>query len=181
MGQLVRFLAAVPEWVWFMMLAIAIAGIQQLRVVNERADKLTAQTELANYRTEVAERDRRNAAKSRAEEQRLQRNKEIEDANAREERLALEGDVDRYRDAGVSLQHEVDRLRDGRRATCDAIAAQQRQARPTASMVCGELLGELDQMAGSLGEALGRSRIAGLTCERIADANSQTSPGSARQ
>lgn len=176
-----RFLAAVPEWVWFMMLAIGIAGIQQLRVVNERADKLTAQTELANYRTEVAERDRRNAAKSRAEEQRQQRNKEIEDANAREERLALEGDVARYRDAGVGLQHEVNKLRNGRGATCDAIAAQQRQARPTASMVCGELLGELDQMAGSLGEALGRSRIAGLTCERIADANHQTSPGSDSQ
>ncbi len=176
-----RFLAAVPEWVWFMMLVFAVAGIQELRVVNERADKLTAQTELANYRNEVAERDRRNSVKSRAEELRKQRNKEIEDANSREERLALEGDVARYRDAGVGLQHEVDRLRNGRAATCDAIAAQQRQARPTASMVCGELLGELDQMAGSLGEALGRSRIAGLTCERIADANSQNSPGSDNQ
>lgn len=164
-----------------MMLVVAVAGVQQLRVVNERADKLTAQTELANYRTEVAERDRRNAAKSRAEEQRQQRLKDEEDRNAREERLALEGDVDRYRDIGERLQKQYDRVQRGRDATCDLVTAQQREARPTTGMVCGQLLEELDAMAGSLGEALGRSRIAGQTCERIADGISQNSPASSRQ
>lgn len=148
---------------------VLVAGGQQYRVVVAQGEAGAARGEMADYRLQVSERDRRAAAQVRAEEQRQQKIKDQEDENARLEKLALQGDVDRYRAAGVGLQQQVDRLQRGRGATCDLVSAQQREARPTASMVCGQLLGELDQMAGSLGEALGRSRIAGLACEAIAD------------
>ncbi|MHA7114615.1 DUF2514 family protein [Pseudomonas promysalinigenes] len=164
-----NWLDAVPAWCWWLIALVLVAGGQQYRVVVAQGDTATARGELADYRLEVAERDRRAAAQVRDEEQRQQKIKDQEDENARVEKLALQGDVDRYRAAGVGLQQQIDRLRRGRGATCDLVSAQQRETRPSASMVCGQLLGELDQMAGSLGEALGRSRIAGLACEGIAD------------
>ncbi|WP_060476739.1 DUF2514 family protein [Pseudomonas monteilii] len=164
-----NWLAAVPAWCWWMIALVLVAGGQQYRVVVAQGETATARADLADYRLQVAERDRRAAAQVRTEEQRQQKIKDQEDENARREKLALQGDVDRYRAAGVGLQQQIDRLQRGRGATCDLISAQQRETRPTTSMVCGQLLGELDQMAGSLGEALGRSRIAGLGCERIMD------------
>ncbi|WP_323613008.1 DUF2514 family protein, partial [Pseudomonas putida] len=55
------------------------------------------------------------------------------------------------------------------RATCDTIAAQQRQAGTSAVVVLGGLLEESDRMAGDLSTALERSRIAGLACEAVVD------------
>uniref|UniRef100_UPI002B24C74C DUF2514 family protein n=1 Tax=Pseudomonas putida TaxID=303 RepID=UPI002B24C74C len=55
------------------------------------------------------------------------------------------------------------------RATCDTIAAQQRQAGTSAVVVLGGLLEESDRMAGDLAKALERSRIAGLACEAVID------------
>lgn len=164
-----KWLAAVPVWCWWLIALVLVAGGQQYRVVVAQGETATARADLADYRLQVAERDRRAAAQVRTEEQRQQKIKDQEDENARREKLALQGDVDRYRAAGVGLQQQIDRLQRGRGATCDLVSAQQPETRPTTSMVCGQLLGELDQMAGSLGEALGRSRIAGLGCEAILD------------
>lgn len=163
------WLGALPAWCWWLIALVFVAGGQQYRVVVAQGETETARADLAEYRLQVAERDRRAAAQVRTEEQRQQKIKDQEDENARREKLALQGDVDRYRAAGVGLQQQIDRLQRGRGATCDLVSAQQRETRPTTRMVCGQLLGELDQMAGSLGEALGRSRIAGLGCERIMD------------
>lgn len=162
-------LGALPAWCWWLIALVLVAGGQQYRVVVAQGEAIQAQADMSDYRLQVAERDRRAAAQVRAEEQRQQKIKDQGDENARREKLALQGDVDRYRAAGVGLQQQIDRMQRGRGATCDLVSAQQREARPSTSMVCGQLLGELDQMAGSLGEALGRSRIAGLTCEAIAD------------
>lgn len=163
------WLGAVPAWCWWLIALVLVAGGQEIRVGAEKSAASAVRAELSDYRLQVAERDRRAAAQVRAEEQRQQKIKDQGDENARREKLALQGDVDRYRAAGVGLQQQIDRMQRGRGATCDLVSAQQREARPSTSMVCGQLLGELDQMAGSLGEALGRSRIAGLTCEAIAD------------
>ncbi len=69
----------------------------------------------------------------------------------------------------VGLRGEIDRLRNGRSATCDTIATQQRKAGVSAVVVLGGLLEESDRMAGDLAKALERSRIAGLSCEAIMD------------
>ncbi|WP_236192619.1 DUF2514 family protein, partial [Pseudomonas urethralis] len=65
------------------------------------------------------------------------------------------------------MRGEIARLRDGHRATCGAIATQQRQAGTSAVVVLGGLLEDADRMAGSCAAALERSRIAGLACESI--------------
>lgn len=164
-----NWIGAVPTWCWWLIALVLVAGGQEIRVGAGKVEASTAKSELADYRLQVAERDRRAAAQIRTEEQRQQKIKDQEGENARLEKLALQGDIDRYRAAGVGLRQQIDRLQRGRGATCDLVSAQQRETRSTTSMVCGKLLGELDQMAGSLGEALGRSRIAGLACEAIAD------------
>ena len=71
--------------------------------------------------------------------------------------------------AAGGLYDEIARLRAGRRATCDTIAAQQRQAGTSAVVVLGGLLEDADRMAGDLAAALERSRIAGLACEAVVD------------
>ncbi|KXK67374.1 hypothetical protein BC89_32290, partial [Pseudomonas monteilii] len=71
--------------------------------------------------------------------------------------------------ASDGLRGEIARLRAGHRATCDTIAAQQRQAGTSAVVVLGGLLEESDRMAGDLATALERSRIAGMACEAVVE------------
>ena len=118
---------------------------------------------------QVAERDRRAAAKTRTEEQRRQAAADEEGESARKKLELAQGRADTAESAADGLRGEIARLRDGHRATCDTIAAQQRQAGTSAVVVLGGLLEESDRMAGDLATALERSRIAGLACEAVVD------------
>ena len=59
-------LKLVPAWAWWLLALMLVAGGQQVRVYS-------AQAELANYRAEVSERDRRAAMAVLAENQRGRR------------------------------------------------------------------------------------------------------------
>lgn len=120
---------------------------------------------LADYRLEVSERDRRAAAQARTEEQRRQAVADEEGESARQELELAKGRAAAAESAAGGLRGEIARLRDGHRATCDTIAAQQRQARTSAV----GLLEESDRMAGDLAKALERSRIAGGAWEAVVD------------
>lgn len=164
-----NWIGAVPAWVWWLVVVVIVGGGQQSRVVIAQGDVASARKELSDYRLEVSERDRRNAAKARTEEQRQQSIADEQGKQADEKLAEFER---RYADSlsgSDSLRAEIKRLRDGRAATCDAISSQQRPAAPTASVVLGELLAELDGMAGESVKALERGRIAGLACEAIVD------------
>lgn len=161
------WLRLLPGWFWWLLALAAVAGGQQLRVAGAQADAATERQALADYRVEIAERDRRNTARDRAEEQRRQQVADEEGRNADRERELLQGRVAASESAAGGLRGQIDRLRAGHRATCDTIAAQQRQAGISSVMVLGGLLEDADRMAGSLAEALGRSRLAGEACERI--------------
>ncbi|MNO96521.1 hypothetical protein D3C76_881940 [compost metagenome] len=115
----------------------------------------------------MSERDRRAAAQARTEEQRRQAMADEEGESARKKLELAQGRAIAAESAAGGLRGEIARLRDGRRATCDTISAQQRQTGTSASVVLGELLEEADRMAGSLAEALERSRIAGVACQSI--------------
>ncbi|GLO14707.1 hypothetical protein PPUJ20028_32900 [Pseudomonas putida] len=117
----------------------------------------------------MAERDRRAAAQARTEEQRRQAVADEEGESARQKLELAQGRAAAAESAAGGLRGEIARLRDGRRATCDAIAAQQSQAGTSAVVVLGGLLEEADRMASSCAAALERSGIAGLSCERIND------------
>ena len=161
------WIGAVPAWCWWLIALVLVAGGQQYRVVVAQGEIETARRELADYRLEVAERDRRAAAKSRTEEQRRQAVADEEGESARKKLELAKGRAADAESAADGLRGEIARLRAGHRATCDTIAAQQRQAGTSAVVVLGGLLEESDRMAGSCAAALERSRIAGLACESI--------------
>lgn len=60
MEKLVRL---VPAWCWWLIALVLVAGGQQYRVVVAQGETAEARTELSDYRLEVAERDRRAAAR----------------------------------------------------------------------------------------------------------------------
>lgn len=158
------WLGAVPAWCWWLIALALVAGGQQYRVAVAEDDTATARGELADYRLEVSERDRRASAQVRTEEQRRQAAADEEGERARKKLELAQGRAATAESAADGLRGEIARLRDSHRATCDTIAAQQRQARTSAVVVLGGLLEEADRMAGSCAAALERSRIAGDAC-----------------
>ncbi|POF93243.1 DUF2514 family protein [Pseudomonas putida] len=164
-----NFLGAIPAWCWWLIALVLVAGGQQYRVVVAQGETGIARSELADYRLEVAERDRRAAAQARTEEQRRQAVADEEGESARQKLELAQGRADTAESAADGLRGEIARLRAGRAATCDTIAAQQREAGASAVVVLGGLLEESDRMAGDLASALERSRIAGLACEAVVD------------
>lgn len=171
-----NWLGAVPAWCWWLIALVLVAGGQQYRVVIEQgaaADAMaeTARSEkaMADYRLEVSERDRRAAAQARTEEKRRQAVADEEGESARKKLELAQGRAAAAESSAGGLRGEIARLRDGHRATCDAIATQQRQAGASAVLVLGGLLEDADRMAGSCSAALERSRIAGLACEAVVD------------
>lgn len=166
--------AAVPAWCWWLIALVLVAGGQEIRVGSgkseaaaARGETATARTELTDYRLLVAERDRRAAGQARAEEQRRQSVADEEGESARQQLELAQGRAAAAESAAGGLRGEIARLRAGQSATCSAIATQQRKAGTSAVVVFGELLEEADRMAGSLAEALERSRVAGSSCEAI--------------
>ena len=164
-----NWLGAVPAWCWWLIALVLVAGGQQYRVVVVQGETAEARTELADYRLVVAENSRRAAVQARTEEQRRQALADEEGRRADEQYTNLEGRAVAAESRAVGLRGEIARLRAGHRATCDTIAAQQRQAGISAVVVLGGLLEESDRMAGDLATALERSRIAGLACEAVVD------------
>lgn len=173
MEQLVRL---VPSWCWWLIALVLVAGGQQYRVAiaegaaaESSAETAKSDKALADYRLEVAERDRRAAAQTRTEERRRQAVADEEGEDARKKLELAQGRAATAESAASGLRGEIQRLRDGHRATCDTIATQQRQAGTAAVVVLGGLLEDADRMAGDLATALERSRIAGLACEAVVD------------
>lgn len=161
------WISAVPAWCWWLIALVIVAGGQEIRVGAGKSDASAARAELADYRLQVSERDRRAASQARTEEQRRQVVAEEEDRKADEKYTDLEGRAVAAESRAVGLRGEIARLRAGRSATCGAIAAQQREAGTSAAGVLGGLLEDADRMAGVFAKALERSRIAGLACESI--------------
>lgn len=164
-----NWLSAVPVWCWWLIALVLVTGGQQYRVVVAQGETGAARIELADYRLQVAERDRRAAAQARTEEQRRQTVADEEGESARKKLELAKGRAAAAESAADGLRGEIARLRDSHRATCDTIATQQRQTGTSAVLVLGGLLEESDRMAGDLAKALERSRIAGLACEAVVD------------
>ncbi|MDN5518495.1 DUF2514 family protein [Pseudomonas sp.] len=165
---------AVPVWCWWLIAMVLLAGGQEIRVGAGKVEASKAKSELADYRLQVAERDRRAAAQARTEERRRQSVANEEGESARQRLELAQGRAAAAESAAGGLRGEIARLRAGRSATCDTVATQQRQAGTSAVLVLGGLLEESDRMAGDLATALERSRIAGLACEAVVDGMKST-------
>lgn len=139
------WLAAVPAWCWWLIALLLVAGGQQYRVVVAQGDTETARSDLADYRLEVSERDRRAAAQVRSEEQRRQAVADKEGESARRKLELAESRAADAESAAGGLRGEIERLRAGRAATCGVIATQQRQAGTSAVVVLGDCLKSLTE------------------------------------
>lgn len=163
------WLKLVPSWIWWLLVLLTVTGGQQLRVINALSEAKSFALALADYKTEVAERDRRALVATREEERRRQVAVNEVENNAREKLELAKADAAAAEFAADGLRGEIKRLRNSRSATCGAIASSQRAAGESAVLVLGGLLEDADRMAGSLAEALERSRIVGLACEKSYD------------
>lgn len=151
---------ALPLWAYILAAAILAVGIQQIRV-------LSAQSELSDYRLEIAERDRRADAAARVEEQRRQSIADKEAQDAHKQQSIAESNAAAASADADSLRKQVARLLASRSATCDAIAANGSKAAGSIAGVLAELLDESVRRNQVLAKEADRSRIAGMACQRI--------------
>lgn len=168
------WLKAIPAWCWALLGGLLLTGLvggaQQLRVSGLQVALSTEKSAHSSYRTEVAERDRRAALAALAETKRRIAAVDEVDSDAKDKLDAALADAADAQSAADRLQLEVNRLRASRGATCDTIAAQQRQAGTSAVAVLADLFESADRRAGELAAALDRSRVAGFACEAAYDA-----------
>ena len=163
------WLKLVPAWAWWALALVVVAGGQQIRVSSAQSVADGAQRELADYRAEVAERDRRAAMFVIQENQRRQAATEKADAEAQQQLAAARGDAER---AGTALERLQQRLTAAEQRSRDAgnsITAQLGQAAEDTARVRADLFGRLGAAAQLYAGIADQRGIAGVACEKSYD------------
>lgn len=163
---MIAWMKLVPSWAWWALALAVVAGGQQIRVISAHAVAAGAQRELADYRTEVAERDRRAAVFVIQENQRRQAVTEKADAEAQQQLAAARGDAER---AGSALERLKLRLAAAEQRSRDAgnsITAQLGQAAEDAARVRADVLGRLGEAVRLYAGIADERGIAGAACEK---------------
>jgi ABC-type transporter Mla subunit MlaD len=146
-------------WLWVVLAALASIGYLSWRLDSVKVDRALVATE----------RDTANArVTSLGNTLRLQRqitddiNRVSDDAKAKTEHVAAAVDIADSR--ARSLQQQITDLVASRKS-CTAEVASGSKARADLTVLLADLRRMADETAGSLAEALDRSRIAGFACE----------------
>ena len=163
------WLKLVPAWGWWALALAVVAGWQQIRVSSAQSVAAGAQRELAEYRAEVAERDRRAAVFIIQENQRRQAAMEKADAEAQQQLDQAHSDAER---AGTALERLQQRLAAAEQRSRDAgnsITAQLGKAAEDAARMRADMLGRLGAAAQLYAGIADRRGIAGVACERAYD------------
>lgn len=152
-------LRMIPIWVWVVLVALTSVGYLNWRLDSVKADRALIATE----------RDSANArATSLTNTLDLQRqltddiNRVSDDAKAKTEHVTAAVAIADGR--ARSLQQQITDLL-ATRKSCTAEVASGSKARADLTVLLAELRRSADERAGSLAEALDRSRIAGFACE----------------
>ncbi|MEG2041160.1 MAG: hypothetical protein RR068_08635, partial [Hafnia sp.] len=108
------WLKLIPTWAWWLIAVLVVGAGQQYRLMDSQGetDSARAQTakvksDLADYRLEVSERDRRAAAQARNEEQRRQKAADEEGENARHKLDLAEGRAATAESAADGMRGEI--------------------------------------------------------------------------
>lgn len=163
------WLKLVPAWAWWALALVVVAGWQQIRVSSAQSVAAGAQRELADYRAEVAERDRRGAMFIIQENQRRQAATEKADEEAQQKLAAARDDAER---AGSALERLKLRLAAAEQRSRDAgnsITAQLGQAAEDTARVRADLFGRLGAAAQLYAGIADQRGIAGVACEKSYD------------
>lgn len=163
------WLKFVPGWVWLLALAVVAAG-QQIRVLSAQSVASKAQADLATYRTEVSERDRRAALFVIQENQRRQAATEKADAEAQEQLAAARTDAERAGSALERLQQRLAAAEQRSRDAGNAITAQLSQAAEDAARVRADVFGRVGEAAQLYAAVADDRGIAGTACEKSYEA-----------
>lgn len=164
------WLKLVPSWAYWLIALAVVAGGQQIRVMSAQSVASKAQADLATYRAEVSERDRRAAMALIQENQRRQAATEKADAEAQEQLAAARTDAER---AGSALERLKLRLAASEQRSRDAgnaITAQLGQAAEGAARVRADVLGRVGEAAQLYAGVADERGIAGSACEKAYDA-----------
>ena len=152
-------LRMVPTWLWVVLAALVSIGYLSWRLDSVKADRASI----------AIERDTANArVTSLGNTLRLQRqitddiNRVSDDAKAKAERVTTAVAIADGR--ARSLQQQITDLI-AKRQSCAAEVASGSKARADLAVLLADLRRSADERAGSLAEALDRSRIAGFACE----------------
>ncbi|UZZ12465.1 DUF2514 domain-containing protein [Ectopseudomonas mendocina] len=160
------WLRLVPSWAWWVLALVVVAGGQQIRVLSAQAIAAGAQRDLSDYRTEVAERDRRAAMFLVQENQRRQAATEKADAEAQQQLAAARGDAERAGSALERLQQRLTAAEQRSRDAGNSITSQLGQAAEDAARVRADMLGRLGEAVRLYAEIADQRGIAGAACEK---------------
>ena len=164
------WLKLVPAWGWAvvggLVLALVVCVGQQIRISLLQAGLADEKSAHSNYRTEVAERDRRAAMFLIQENQRRQAAMEKADAEAKQQLAAARDDAER---AGSALERLKLRLAAAEQRSRDAgnsITAQLGQAAEDAARMRVDVLGRLGEAVRLYAAIADERGIAGTACEK---------------
>jgi len=163
------WLKLVPSWAYWLLALAVVAGGQQIRVLSAQSVASKAQADLATYRTEVSERDRRAALFVIQENQRREAATEKADAEAQEQLAAARTDAERAGSALERLQQRLAAAEQRSRDAGNAITAQLSQAAESAARVRADLLGRVGEAAELYAGVADERGIAGSACEKAYD------------
>ena len=164
------WLKFVPGWAWWVLALAVVAGGQQIRVLSAQSDAAKAQADLASYRTEVSDRDRRAALFVIQENQRRQVATEKAYAEAQEQLASARTDADRAGSALERLQQRLAAAEQRSRDAGNAITAQLGQAAEDAARMRADVFGRIGEAAQLYAGVADERGIAGSACEKAYDA-----------
>ncbi|MTI92166.1 MAG: DUF2514 family protein [Pseudomonas stutzeri] len=167
------WLKLVPGWAWWVLALAVVAGGQQVRVLSAQSDASEALADLASYRIEVSERDRRAALFVIQENQRRQAATEKADAEAQEQLAAARTDAERAGSALERLQQRLAAAEQRSRDAGNAITAQLGQAAEDAARVRADVFGRIGEAAQLYAGVADERGIAGSACEKAYDSVSR--------
>ena len=167
---MIAWLKLIPSWAYWLLALAVVAGGQQIRIVMAQSVAAEAQVALANYRTEVSERDRRAALFVIQENQRRQTATEKADEEGKQKLAAARSDAERAGSALERLQQRLAATEQRSRDAGNAITAQLSQATEGTARVRADLLGRIGEAARLYAAVADERGIAGETCEKSYDA-----------
>lgn len=166
-----NWLKLVPAWVWralALALAVVAAG-QQIMVSSAQTVAAGALRELADYRAEVAERDRRAAVFVIQENQRRQAATEKADEEAQQQLDQARSDAARADSALERLQQRLAAAEQRSRDAGNSITAQLSEAADSAARMQADVLGRVGEAAQLYARVADERGVAGSACEKAWD------------
>lgn len=170
------WLKLVPLWAWLALAwavsLVLVGGAQQVRVALAQVDAATALTTaaksasaLADYKTEVSERDRKAALAALLETKRRMTAIDEVQKDAEQQLEAARADAAGAGSALERLKLRLEAAERRSRVAGNTITAQLSQAAEADSRMRTELLGRLGALAQLYAGVADESRIRGLACE----------------